>query len=110
MSNLIGQRGAAETVSNRPAVAVRQSELTAEKRDQLQTILHQSPRNFGKPSSIWTLKLLAEVCQEQGLSETVLSAPTLLDAVVRLGASWKRAKHWIVSPDPTYKLKNNGTG
>lgn len=85
--------------------------LTAEKREQVQAILHQSPRNFGKPSSVWTLKLLAEVCQEQGLSDTVLSVPTLLDAVVRLGASWKRAKHWIVSPDPAYELKkSNETG
>ena len=85
--------------------------LTAEKREQLQTIMHQSPRNFGKATSVWTLKLLAEVCQEQGLSESCLSAPTLLDAVVRLGSSWKRAKQWVVSPDPAYELKkSNETG
>jgi transposase len=79
--------------------------LTAEKREQVRAILHQSPRNFGKETSLWTLKLLAEVCHEQGLSETVLSAPTILDAIVRLGANWKRAKRWIVSPDPAYVLK-----
>ncbi|MCB0104600.1 MAG: helix-turn-helix domain-containing protein [Caldilineaceae bacterium] len=79
--------------------------LTASKRERLQEIMHQSPRLYGKAQSTWTLKLLAEVCQEQGLSETVLSAPTLLDAVVRLGSSWKRAKQWIVSPDPLYTLK-----
>jgi transposase len=79
--------------------------LTAEKREQVRVILHQSPRNFGKNSSLWTLKLLAEVCHERGLSETVLSAPTLLDAIVRLGVNWKRAKRWIVSPDPAYDLK-----
>ena len=85
--------------------------LTAEKREQLQAIMHQSPRNFGKATSVWTLKLLAEVCQEQGLSESCLSAPTLLDAVVRLGSSWKRAKQWVVSPDPAYELKkSNATG
>jgi len=85
--------------------------LTAEKREQLRAILHQSPRNFGKPSSLWTLKLLAEVCHEQGLSETQLSAPTILDAMVRLEISWKRAKHWVVSPDPAYVLKKtNETG
>ena len=85
--------------------------LTAEKREQLRAILHQSPRNFGKPSSLWTLKLLAEVCHEQGLSETQLSAPTILDAIVRLEISWKRAKHWVVSPDPAYVLKKtNETG
>jgi transposase len=92
------ERGSPVPVSVQPV-------LTAEKRDQLQAIMHQSPRNFGKASSVWTLKLLAEVCQEQGLSETCLSAPTLLDAVVRLGSSWKRAKQWIVSPDPAYELK-----
>ena len=79
--------------------------LTAEKREQLRAIVHQSPRNFGKPSSLWTLKLLAEVCHEQGLSETQLSAPTILDAMVRLEVSWQRAKHWVVSPDPAYELK-----
>ncbi len=79
--------------------------LTAEKREQLREILHQSPRNFGKNSSVWTLKLLAEVCHEQGLSDRELSLPTILDAIVRLGVSWKRAKQWIVSPDPAYELK-----
>jgi transposase len=79
--------------------------LTAEKRERLRVILHQSPRTYGKARSVWTLTLLAEVCQEQGLSACALSAPTILDAVVRLGTSWKRAKHWIVSPDPDYALK-----
>lgn len=79
--------------------------LTAEKREQVRAILHQSPHNFGKGTSLWTLKLLAEVCREQGLSETVLSAPTMLDAIVRLGVNWKRAKRWVVSPDPAYDLK-----
>lgn len=79
--------------------------LTEAKRGELQAILHQSPRTYGKNQSMWTLKLLAEVCQAQGLSAEPLSAPTILDAVVRLGASWKRAKNWIVSPDPLYELK-----
>ena len=82
--------------------------LTAEKREQMQAILHQNPRNFGKAQSTWTLGVLAEVCCEQGLSERRLSAPTILDAVVRLGTNWKRAKHWVVSPDPKYVLKKTG--
>jgi transposase len=79
--------------------------LTAEKREQLRALLHQSPRNFGKPTSVWTLQLLAEVCHEHGLSARPLSPPTILDAVIRLGVSWKRAKGWMVSPDPAYALK-----
>lgn len=31
------------------------------------TLLHQSPRTFGKPTSCWTLELAAVVCFEQGL-------------------------------------------
>ena len=81
--------------------------LTVAKREQLQAILHQSPRTFGKTQSVWTLKLLAEVCYEQNLTDTVLSAPTILDAIVRLGSHWKRAKHWVTSPDPQYALKKS---
>jgi transposase len=92
-----------EAGSNRPLGV--EAVLTAAKREQLQSILHQSPRTYGKTQSQWTLKLLAAVCHEQGLSERQLSAPTLLDAIVRLGSSWQRAKHWIVSPDPLYELK-----
>jgi hypothetical protein len=81
-----GQRGANVPVSVKPV-------LNAAKREQIQAILHQRPRNFGKPARMWMLKRLAEVCHEQGLSPATLSAPTLLDAMGRLGVSWKRAKH-----------------
>lgn len=81
--------------------------LTREKRERLRAIMHQSPRTFGKAQSQWTLKLLAEVCAEQKLSPTILSAPTILDAMVRLGSRWKRAKQWVTSPDPQYALKKN---
>ena len=82
--------------------------LTAEQREHLQAILHQSPRTFGTAQSHWTLQLLATGCHEPGLSDRPLSPPTLLDAVVRLGASWHRAKHWIVRPDPAYARKKTG--
>jgi transposase len=81
--------------------------LNAEKREPLRAIVHQSPRTFGQPASMWTLKRLAAVCYEQGLSDTTLSAPTMLDAIVRLGVSWPRAQHWIVSPDPADERKKN---
>jgi hypothetical protein len=99
------QRGLACLVKGENVPLTVEPVLTADKRAQLQAILHQSPRTFGKAQSLWTLKLLAEVCHEQGLSPTKLSAPTMLDAIVRLGSRWKRAKHWITSPDPQYALK-----
>lgn len=99
------QRGLSCLVKGKNVPLTVEPVLTAEKREQLQAILHQSPRTFGKTQSLWTLELLAEVCREQGLSKTQLSAPTILDAIVRLGSRWKRAKHWMTSPDPQYILK-----
>jgi hypothetical protein len=92
------QRGANVPITVEPV-------LNAERREQVRAILHQSPRTFGQPASVWTLKRLAAVCHEQGLSDTTLSCPTMLDAIVRLGVSWQRAQHWIVSPDPAYERK-----
>ncbi len=99
------QRGLASLTHGSNVPLTVEPVLTAAKREQLQAILHQSPRTFGEPQSVWTLKLVAEVCFEQNLSATVLSAPTILDAIVRLGNRWKRAKHWVTSPDPHYALK-----
>jgi transposase len=99
------ERGVECLHKGKPVPVTVQPVLDAEKREQVRTILHQSPRNFGKTQSNWTLRLLAEVCHEQGLSDTRLSPPTILDAIVRLDVSWRRAKRWMVSPDPQYVLK-----
>jgi transposase len=76
----------------------------------LQEILHQSPRLFGQPSSLWTLDRLAAVCFAKGLSPRRLTGETIRVALKRLGISWQRAKHWITSPDPAYaRKKKRGT-
>src|SRR5689334_1375577 len=36
--------------------------------EQLRGLLHQSPRTFGKATSLWTLELAAEVSFEQGIT------------------------------------------
>ena len=75
-------------------------------RDQdLSALLHQSPRTFGKPTSLWTLPLVAQVCFEKGWTTRVLSGEAIRLALKRLGVGWKRAKHWITSPDPEYARK-----
>ncbi len=71
----------------------------------LRALLHQSPRTFGKPTSRWTLVLAAEVSFAQGLTPRLVSDETIRTALRRLGVSWKRAKHWITSPDPAYARK-----
>jgi hypothetical protein len=76
--------------------------------ESLRALLHQSPRTFGKPTSRWTLALAAEVSFAQGLTPRRVSDEAIRVALRRLGVAWKRAKHWITSPDPAYARKKNG--
>jgi len=79
--------------------------------EDLKDLLHRRPREFGKPTSLWTLGLVAEVCHEKGWTPRVLSIEAIRQALKRLGVGWQRAKHWITSPDPQYaKKKRRGTG
>jgi len=71
----------------------------------LRELLHQSPREFGRPTSLWTLELAAEVAFERGLTSTRVTGETVRATLQRLGVSWRRAKHWITSPDPAYVRK-----
>lgn len=71
----------------------------------LKEMLHQSPRNFAKPTSLWTLKLAAEVSFEEGLTQRRVSGETIRATLSRMGVGWKRAKRWITSPDPEYQRK-----
>jgi transposase len=73
--------------------------------DDLRALLQQSPRTFGKPTSLWTLPLAAQVCHEQGWTARPLSGEAIRLVLKRLGVGWKRAKHWLVSPDPHYARK-----
>ncbi len=72
---------------------------------QLHTLAHRSPRDFGHPTSLWTLDLLATESARQGLTTHRVSREAIRCAILRLGSSWKRAKHWITSPDPAYERK-----
>ena len=71
-------------------------------------LLHRSPREFGLPTSVWTLQLVAQVSSAQGLSTRLLSDEAVRKLLRRLGIGWKRAKHWITSPDPAYLPKSSG--
>jgi transposase len=82
--------------------------LNATNGERLQHILHQSPRTYGKPMGVWTLALAAQVCHEQGVTARCLSDETIRRALQRLRTNWKRAKHWITSPDPQYARKKSG--
>src|SRR5215213_2209169 len=73
--------------------------------EQLRALLHQSPRTCGKPTSVWTLELAADVSCEKGLTPTRVSGETIRATLERLGVRWQRAKQWITSPDPAYARK-----
>ena len=89
--------------SNRPRTAG--PVLDAAQTQRLQALLHQSPRTLGKPTSLWSLDLAATVCFEQGLTQQPISRESVRRALARLGTRWKRAKHFISSPDPAYARK-----
>ena len=76
-----------------------------EQAEQLRALLHQSPRLFGLPTSLWTLELAAKVSFAEGLTPQGVSGETVRATLARLGVKWKRAKQWITSPDPAYERK-----
>ncbi|TAK35976.1 MAG: helix-turn-helix domain-containing protein [Chloroflexota bacterium] len=79
--------------------------------ERLRALLHQSPRTVGKPTSVWTLELAAEVSFAEGITSERVSDETIRKAVQRFGVKWKRAKHWLTSPDPAYvRKKGPATG
>jgi transposase len=79
----------------------------ADRREQLRTLLHQSPRTFGQPTSVWTLQLAADVAYAEGITPRRVSGEAIRHALAILKTRWKRAKHWITSPDPAYARKKN---
>lgn len=76
--------------------------------ERLRGLLHRSPREFGHPTSVWTLELAAETAFAAGLTARRVSDETVRATLERLGVRWRRAKHWITSPDPAYAQKNGG--
>jgi hypothetical protein len=79
-----------------------------QRRERLRALLHQSPRLFGRSTSVWTLALAAEVSYAQGPTPRQVIGEAIHLALNPLGVRWKRAKHWITSPEPAYLRKQNG--
>lgn len=79
----------------------------ADSAERLRALLHRSPREFGHPTSVWTLAWAAETAYAEGLTTTRVSGETIRATLARLGLRWRRAKTWITSPDPAYAQKNS---
>lgn len=82
-----------------------QAAFSPEAAERLRALLHQSPRCFALPTSLWTLELAAQVSFDQGLTAERVSDETIRATLARLGVGWARAKEWITSPDPAYQRK-----
>lgn len=76
-------------------------------REQLKVMVHQSPRDFGCESSVWTLSLLAKVSYQEGLTEHLVHPDTVSETLHQLGLNWKKAKRHIQSPDEHYSVKKS---
>jgi transposase len=88
-----------------------QAAFSPERAEQLRDLLHRSPRDFGKSTSLWTLEMAADVSFAQGLTANRVSDETIRATLARLKVKWKRAKQWITSPDPEYlRKKTHGIG
>ncbi len=79
--------------------------VAPEQAERLRALVHRSPRDFGKPTSLWTLELAAEVSVAEGIVSTRVSGETIPATLLRLGIGWERATHGITSPDPGYERK-----
>jgi transposase len=98
-----GLKAALRRGSSRPHTI--HAAFDSEGAERLREMLHRDPRQFGKPTSLWTLDLAAQVSFEEGLTEGRVSGETIRATLARLGVRWERAKRWIESPDPEYERK-----
>jgi transposase len=74
--------------------------------ERLRELLHRSPREFGRDSSLWTLEMAAEVSFEEGLTKERVSGETIRATLVRLlGVRWQRAKRFYHLPGSSIRKK-----
>lgn len=76
-------------------------------REQLREIIRQTPRSYDYETSLWTLDMLAEVSYKEGLTARQVHKDTISQTLHEMGVNWRRAKHWINSPDEHYERKKS---
>lgn len=97
--------GVAALTKRSSAVHTDQAAFAPAAAERLRALLHRCPRDFGHPTSLWTLDLAAEEAHTQGLTRARVTGETVRATLVRLGVRWLRAKMWITRPDPAYARK-----
>jgi transposase len=79
-----------------------QSAFDTAGRDRLREVIRLSPRQFGHETSVWTLALLAETCQREGIASRPVNADNVGYVLREMDIEWRRVKHRIRSPDGHY--------
>ena len=105
--NAFNERGLEALTKRSTATHTPQAAFDSAAEERLRAIVAQSPRSFGKETSVWTLGLLAEVSFEQGVTAGRVTGETVRATLKRMGVRWKRAKRWITSTDPVYARKKD---
>ncbi len=67
--------------------------------ERLAGLVHESPRQYGYHTTLWSLEQLAEVSDKEGLSSETVSHETVRQALKKLDIDWRRARQHITSPD-----------
>ena len=75
-----------------------------ERAEALRELLHKSPREFGKQSSLWTLEYAALVSFEEGLTKERVSGETIRATLSRMGVRWELSPS-AGSPAPTQSTR-----
>src|SRR5579884_3859162 len=90
--------GARAPGSSRPRAA--HAAFAAAAADPRVAVRHRRPRDFGRPTSLGTAELAAEVSFAEGLTAERGSGETGRATLARRGVGWRRAKRWITRPAP----------
>ncbi len=99
------EEGLEETLrrgSNRPHTVNRA--FDPERVEALREMLHRSPREFGKDSSLWTMEMAALVSFEESLTKERVSGETIRATLARMGVRWQREPS-TGSPLPTRYMR-----
>jgi transposase len=107
--HIFNERGLPEALqrgSKRPHTVHRA--FDPERAEDLRELLHRSPREFGRETSLWTLDMAAEVSFEEGLTKERITGETIRATLARMGNRRERAKSWITSTDPENQRKKGG--
>jgi len=77
-----------------------QATFSAEQTERLRELLHRSPREFDKPTSVWTLELAADVSFANGLTATRVSDETIRGDIGATGREMETGQALDHQPGP----------